>query len=183
MRVLLLRTTTVLSRRNLPILNKLIEVSSWLVGIWHRIKLEIYQQGYSQTYWIWIHCMILIVKHRSNGHNICLNTFSQHFDVETVWPPFDHLSQQIERCCDMMRRVWIHFNFVSTSSQHLFCSWNVERLLRPFGRASCGLNISQQMLRQMLWPFDRALNYMFDYPVKAYSLFLHPYISFTLHYN
>ena len=64
---------------------------------------------------------------RSNGLNICLNILST-LVVSRCWgrltPP-----------CDMLRRVWIHLNFVSKSSQHLFCSWNVERLLRPFDRA------------------------------------------------
>ena len=32
----------------------------------------------------------------------------------------------VETCWDMLRRVWIRLNFVSTSSQHFFCSRNVE---------------------------------------------------------
>ena len=55
------------------------------------------------------------------------------------------------RCCDMLRWVWIHLNFVSTSSQNLFCSWNVKRLLRLFDRTrSHGISqhVSTQMLRE-----------------------------------
>ena len=65
-----------------------------------------------------------------------VSIFSQHLlraDVEAVWHP---LSTML-RCCDMLRRVWIHLNFVSISSQHFIsfiCSWNVERLLLPFDR-------------------------------------------------
>ena len=38
----------------------------------------------------------------------------------------------------MLRRVWFCLNFVSTSFQHLFCSWNVEAII-----LTCSLNSSQ----------------------------------------
>ena len=109
----------------------------------------------------WRHARVLrvvrFIKPRSNGHNICLSQHLLRADVVTIWqPPLTN----VERGCEMLRRVWIHLNFVSTSSQRLFCSWNVERLLRPFDRVWSqhdSTNV-ERMLRQMLRPFERALS-------------------------
>ena len=85
-----------------------------------------------------------------------------------------------ERYCDMLRRVWIHLNFGSTSSQHVFCSWNVERLLRQFDRAwpwhlstfsqHDSTNV-ERMLRQMLRMFDRGLRTRYNNKI-VYKLLL-----------
>ena len=107
----------------------------------------------------------MFLKARSNGHNICHNILTTC--CEPMLRPFT-THNNVVRCCDMLWRVWIILNFVSTSSQHFFCSWNVVRLLWSFNRAwwwsqhvaTCH-NMSQQMLweccENMLWPFDRAL--------------------------
>ena len=77
-----------------------------------------------------------------HSHNICC----EPIDVETVWPD---PSKQIKvvRCCVMLIVMSLNsFKLcLTTSSQHLFCSWNVVRLLWPFDRAWSQLTMSQQI--------------------------------------
>ena len=62
-------------------------------------------------------------KSLSNGLNI-LSTFEE----SQCWGRLTPSLNNIEKCWDMFRGVWLRSNFVSTSCQHFYCSRNVFEL-------------------------------------------------------
>ena len=65
------------------------------------------------------------LKSRSNGLNICLNILST-FVQSRCWGHLTLFLNNVERCWDILRRVWLRLNFVWTFSQHFYCTRNVE---------------------------------------------------------
>ena len=85
---------------------------------------------------------------------------TQHLVESRCWGRLTPPLNNVERCWDMLRRVWFRLNFVSTSSQHLFCSRNVEAVWHALSTLFSVPDLTHlscwAFVERLLRPFDTA---------------------------